>query len=170
MRQFMIPLVGLALVGLASLGGATALEVAAPARDEVLRKLLVARYEAAAGEMEAKTALYSGGRVSLTDTCDAIRRFSAAGLEVAKTPAYRMQLCERAFQRAKAVEESVKRKFENGLEPIQAMKLATYTRLDMEIRLHETRKSASLQAAGDPSDDKDLPPLNINAPPVKSET
>src|SRR5262245_23089177 len=120
MRLSFALLAGLGLVGLASLGGATAPEE--PGNDEELRRLLKERYEAAWGEMAARTALYNAGRVSLSDTCDAIRRFSTAGIEAARTRAYRVKVCERAFEGAKTIEESVKGKYENGVEPIHAMK------------------------------------------------
>jgi hypothetical protein len=168
MRLSLAVLAGLALVGVASLGGATAPDE--PAKDEELRRLLKERYEAAWGEMEARTALYNAGRVSLTDTCDAIRRFSTAGVEAAKTSAYRVKVCERAFEGAKAIEESVKGKYGNGVEPIHAMKLATYVRLDMEIKLHEARKAADAENARHKLDDSDLPPITPQDRSPRAET
>jgi hypothetical protein len=132
-----------------------------PANDDELRRLMIERFEAAWGEMEARTALYNAGRVSLSDTCEAIQRFSKAGMEVARTPTYRVQVCELAFENARAIEDSVKKKFENQVEPVQAMKLATYTRLDMQIKLHQLLKAEAAEKAANKLDDKDLPPLPL---------
>jgi len=167
MRLSLIALAGIGLILLTSLGGATAPdEQAAPAAKGELRNLMVKRYEAAMGEMESRAALYAPGRVPLDDVCAAIQRFSNAGLQVATTPAYWLKLCEYAFERAKTIETIVKDKYENEVEPIQVMKLATYTRLDIEIKLHEARTVADAAAgkAGTKSGDSDLPPLN---PPGK---
>ncbi len=131
-----------------SLGGATAPdEQPAPAKRAELRRLMVERYEAAWAEVEVHSALFNAGRVSLHDTCDAIRRFSSAGLDVAKTHEYRLTLCEYALDVAQKIEQSVKRKYETDVEPIQAMKLATYTRLDMEVKLHQVRDEAGADQA-----------------------
>jgi hypothetical protein len=163
MRLSLFAIAGIGLIVVASLGGATAPdEQAAPAEKAELRRLMVERYEAAWGEMEARTALYNPGRVSLDDVCDAIRRFSSAGLEVAKTHEYRLTLCEYALEGAQKIEESVKRRYEAEVEPIQAFKLATYTRLDMEIKLHQVRAEAKEDKADKKADDSDLRPINVN--------
>ena len=159
-RSF-IALGGLALLALVSLGGAAAPDDEAD--DEELRTLMKERYEAAWVEMEARIPLYAAGRVALDDTCDAIRRFSTAGLAVARTPAYRVQVCERAFENARAVEDTVKLKFDSGVEPVQAMKLATYTRLDMEIKLHKARQAEAADKARSKLDDSGLRPF---VPPI----
>jgi hypothetical protein len=177
MRLSIFTIAGLALVVVASLGTANEPDKAPvpagqtetieikvtpiPARDDELRKLLKSRYEAASAEMEATTALYSGGRVSLQDTCDAIRRFSTASVEMAETPIERAKQCQRAFESAKAVEDLTKRKFEQGVEPVQASALATFTRLDMEIKLHLACKEAGI---GKDEAKKLLPPN----PPAKA--
>jgi hypothetical protein len=183
MRLSIFAFAGLVLFTVVSLGSGSApdkapmppdkpegIEVKAtpiPERDEELRRLLKGRYEAAAGEMAARTALFNGGRESLSDTCDAIRRFSTAGMEMAETQADRLKICEQALESAKAIEDAVKRKFESDLEPVQAMKLATYTRLDMEIKLHLARKAAGAEKLENRPANKDLPPI---PPAAKLET
>jgi hypothetical protein len=97
--------------------------------------------------------------------CDGIRRYSSAGLEVAETHKYRLTLCEYALEKAQNIEKSVKRKFEIAEEPIQALKLATYTRLDMEINLHQVRAEADADKTDKKADDSDLPPIQLNSNP-----
>jgi hypothetical protein len=163
MRLSLFTIAGIGLIVVASLGGATAPdEQAAPAEKAELRRLMVERYEAASAEMEARAALYNAGRVSLDDVCDAIRRFSSAGLEVAKTHDYRLSLCEFALEQAQDIEKSVERKYAADVEPIQALKLATYTRLDMEIKLHQIRAEEKGDKADKKADDGDLRPINVN--------
>ena len=168
MRLSFFLVAGLALIAFVALGSATAPEE--PAQDDELRRLLKARLEAAWGEMEATTALYKGGRVSLTDTCAAIQRFSKAGRGAAQTSAYRLKVCAYAFQTAKTIEEVTKAKYESDAEPVQAIKLATYTRLDMEIKLHAARQSDASARARSKADDSDLPPLPPPAAPTKQST
>jgi hypothetical protein len=161
MRLSLLAFAGLALIAIVSLAGGTAPDDVA--EDDELRTLMKERYEASAGEMAARMEVYRAGRESLPDTCDAIQRFSAAGIEVARTPAYRVKVCERAFDEAKAIEDSVKTKLESNAESTQAMKLATYTRLDMQIKLHKARRAEAAHKTRDKLDDRDLPPL---LPPV----
>jgi hypothetical protein len=157
MRLALIALGAVALLALGSLRGAGVPEEAA--RNEELHRLLKARYEAAAAEMEATTALFKGGRVSLNVACDAIQRFSSAGIGAARTQGYRLKVCEHAFGVAKEVEDVTRSKFESDVEPVQAMRLATYTRLDMEIKLHEARRAEAAQRVRGTADDGDLLPL-----------
>jgi len=167
MRLSLLAIAGIGLIVAASLGVLAAPDEKAPAADkDELRRLMVERFFAASAETEARSALYNAGRVSLQDTCDAIQRFSRAGLEVAKTREYRLTLCEYALEHAQKIEESVKRKFEADLEPIQQFKLATYTRLDMEIKLHQVRAEAGAEKADKKSDDSDLPPIQKNIGPA----
>ena len=58
----------------------------------------------------------------------------------------------------------VKNKYDHEVEPIQSLKLATYTRLDMEIKLREALKAEGADKTGTDSsrsylDDSDLPSL-----------
>jgi hypothetical protein len=167
MRLSVLAIAGIGLVVAASLCVLAAPDEKAPAADkDELRRLMVERFFAASTEMEARSALYNAGRVSVQDTCDAIQRFSRAGLEVAKTREYRLTLCEKALEHAQKIEESVKRKYETELEPIQQFKLATYTRLDMEIKLHQVRAEAGAEKADKKADDSDLPPIQKNIGPA----
>jgi hypothetical protein len=156
-RLFLLALAGLTIVVFASWGGAAAPDDVD--QDAELRGLHKARLEAVTADVEATAALYRGGRVSLERVCDAIGRYSTAGIEAARTPAYRVKVCERAFESAKAIEDLAKGKFEAEVEPIQSMKLATYTRLEMEIRLHKARNAQKAQQVRSKLDDSDLPPL-----------
>jgi hypothetical protein len=170
MRLSLFAIAGIGLIVAASLGVLAAPDEKAPAADkDELRRLMVERYGAASGEMEARSALYNAGRESVEDVCDAIRRYSSAGLEVAKTREYRLTLCEYALEHAQRIEESVRIKFDKGLEPIRAMKLATYTRLDMEIKLHQVRAESGAEKADEAdkkADDSDLPAIHKNAGPA----
>jgi len=164
MRLSLLAIAGIGLIVVASLGGAAAPDdKAGPEEKAELRRLMVERYEAAWAEMEARVALYNAGRVSLESVCDVIRRFSSSGLEAAKTHDYRLTLCEHALEQAQKIEESVQRKYDKGTEAIYVLKLATYTRLDMEIKLHQVRAEAEAEKAGKKADDSDLRPILNNA-------
>jgi hypothetical protein len=125
-----------------------------------LSRLLQERYEAVLAEMEAKHALYRGGRVPLESLCDTVQRFATAAAEMADTPAERLHQYERAFDIAKDIEALVKQKFEKEVEPVQSMRLATYTRLDMEIKLRLARGAAGVERSQKKSG-KDLPPAPV---------
>lgn len=141
MRQSFLGLSALALVGAMFLSGVTAIDAPASPQDGELRKLLRERYDAASKEMLARRELYRAGRVALDDVCAAIGRYAMAGSEIADSPAERIKLLASAVESAKFIEGEVKTKYENEVEPIQAMALATYTRSDMEIKLYLARKA-----------------------------
>jgi hypothetical protein len=110
--------------------------------DIELQTLLRRRYEAAKAIMDARMEYYRGGRVVPDDVLDAIERFTKAGLEYAETPAKQVQTCELALSAAKEVEQVIRQKFEDKIEPIQVTERAKYTRLDVEIQLFRVRKAA----------------------------
>src|SRR6476661_7263419 len=124
--------------------------------DKVLWELLFDRYAAAYVEMEARTALYNAGRVTLADVCAAITRYSVSGLELAKTPAGRLAICEQAFKEAKEIEKAAEAKYKHDIEPVQQLMLATYTRCDMEIKLLKAKKEKAADKSGDESEAKSL--------------
>jgi hypothetical protein len=158
MRLSLLVLAVFAMVAYASLGGAAAPDESTP--DENLRQLMRERYEAAAKEMIARIEIFPTGRMPLSDTCDSIQRFSNAGLEVARTPSYRLKVCERAFESAKKIEDAVKVKFETDAETVESMSLASYTRLDMEIKLQKARQAHAAHETRAKLNDGDLPPLS----------
>ena len=162
MRLSLLVLAGFAMVAYASLGGAAAPDERAP--DDDLRQLMRERYEAAAKEMNARIEIFPTGRIALSDACDSIQRFSKAGVEVARTPAYRLKVCERAFESAKKIEDAVKAKLEASAETVESMSLATYTRLDMEIKLHHARQAHAAHETRAKLNDGDLP--SLSPPPV----
>ena len=110
--------------------------------DRELQSLLNQRYEAAKREAESHAALYRGGKSAIDYACDSIGRLANAGIEAAETPEDRVKRCEAALKMAREVEESVTDKFKNEVEPVQAVARASYTRLDIEIKLHRARKAA----------------------------
>lgn len=120
--------------------------------DKQLSNVLFDRYAAAYVEMDARTALYNAGRVTLAEVCAAITRYSTAGLELAKTPAGRVAVCEQAFKEAKKIEEAAEAKYKAEIEPVQQMMLATYTRCDMELKLHKAKKEKAVDKSGDESE------------------
>jgi hypothetical protein len=120
--------------------------------DDEISDLLLDRYAAAYVEMASRTALYNAGRVTLAEVCGAITRYSTAGLELAKTPAGRVAVCEQAFKEAKKIEESAEAKYNADVEPVQQMMLATYTRCDMQIKLLKAKKEKAADKSGDESE------------------
>ena len=119
--------------------------------DGELQRLLKQRYNAAGEDLEARLALYSGGRVDLVDVAASIERFTKAGLELAKTPVERVNELQRALAAAQNVEAIVSTKYEQEVEPVQAYKHARYVRLDLEIQLLRAREAAKLGAAPAPA-------------------
>src|SRR5262245_45200876 len=65
--------------------------------DGELQRLLKQRYNAAGEELEALSALYSGGRVNLDNVCASLERFSKAGLELSANPGERVVQLDRAL-------------------------------------------------------------------------
>jgi hypothetical protein len=112
-----------------------------------LDKLLTKRFEAAAREEQACSALYNYGRIALDDVLEAIAQRAYAGVEASQTPAERVQRLEERLEQAKEFEGIVRDKFESGLELPQGMHQATYARLDAEIALVRARPAANVSAS-----------------------
>lgn len=146
MRLSLIAIAGLIGLGIALLVGTSVTngQVAPQPKDEVLRQLLKNRREASAMEVEAKHALYRAGRVQLDSMCSAIERFATASVEAAGTPAERVKAYQEAFSFAKDIEDAVRQNYERDVEPVQALKHASYTRYDLEIKLYLARNAAGL--------------------------
>ena len=119
--------------------------------DGELQRLLKQRYNAAGEDLEARSALYRAGRVSLEETCASLGRFTKASLELAATPVERVHELDRALAAARSVEAIVEEKYKFEVEPVQAFKHARYVRLDLEIQLYRAREAAKLGAAGPPA-------------------
>jgi hypothetical protein len=110
--------------------------------DKALQDLLERRVEAAHKALQTIVALYGTGRTSAESVFTSLERFTDAGIEAAQSPAERVTHCEAALRMAKVIEEAVIAKHKAEVEPDQIVALATYTRLDTEIKLHRARKSA----------------------------
>src|SRR5262245_29708629 len=82
--------------------------------DGELPKLLKQRFNAAGEELEAQSALYVNGRVSLEAVLASVERFTKYGLELKETPALQLQHLEQALLAAKKIEEIVRVKHDHG--------------------------------------------------------
>ena len=111
--------------------------------DPELQSLLSQRYEAAKREAELQVDLYCHGGGALDLACGSLSRVATSGVESAESSDECLKRCEAALKMAKKVDDTVVDRFRNEIEPAQALALANYTRLDVEIRLHRARKEAS---------------------------
>jgi len=108
--------------------------------DPQLRQLLRARYDAVTGELEAIRALYLGGRRSPYVMIHAALRQARAGVELAESPAQRIKLLTDPYTLLAEVENTVREKVANGVEPSQVLHVATASRLAVEIELLRARR------------------------------
>jgi len=115
--------------------------------DGALPKLLKQRFNAAGEELEARSELYSGGRVELDAVLASIERFTKYGLELAESPALQVEHLDRALLAAKKVEAIVREKYDHGNEPVQAMKHANVVRYDLEIQRYRAQELVKAKAS-----------------------
>lgn len=109
-----------------------------------LRRRCEERLAAATADVADRRALYAGGRIAQHDVSAAIQRQVQAGVELSVSPAEKVKHCEVALAAAKEVEDIVRAKFEQMIEPSQAMQFAIGERLTAEIELVRARQNAAI--------------------------
>ncbi len=123
--------------------------------DSELRKLQVARYNAAAAELAARRAILHAGSPPLAGydgpaLMESARRLHKARLALAAEASQRIRAHEQYVEFLKSWEDTVEDLVENGRTSTVELHLARYRRLDAEIDLlREKNKATSVENAGD---------------------
>jgi hypothetical protein len=110
--------------------------------DPELRKLLRDRYECACRELESHIKRYCVGsnETSAESFVDFLKRFVVSDAALSDRPDDQIAAWERAAELAKVVEETARMRYEAGRLSIQNLEVFKYHRLDMQIKLLETRQ------------------------------
>jgi hypothetical protein len=109
--------------------------------DDNLRKLLVARYNAALAVVQAKEMELSTGRIEVVAAlAEAARHLLDAELELADNPAEQLLAYERALEYARSVERMLEARREAGTATLADVERAHYHALDAEIQLLKARR------------------------------
>jgi hypothetical protein len=116
----------------------------APGDDE-LRKLLIARYNAAVAEMAARFKEFQAGHCSLESMADAARHIVNSGLELSDKPAEQLELREKFLELEKEIEKIAQARFEAGRIPPADLERARYERLDAEVQVLKAKRKAGTQ-------------------------
>jgi hypothetical protein len=112
-------------------------------RDGALRKLLVARFNAAVAEVQSLHEEYTAGRIRVDEMFDAARRGLDSGQELYERPADRLRLFEQSLEVAREVERIAEARHGGGKSPASERERARYHRLDAEIRVLRNRQDPS---------------------------
>ncbi len=112
--------------------------------DDDLRKLLVARYNAALAVVQARDQeLSTGGRVEVVAALSkAARHLLDAELELADNPAEQLLAYGRALKYARSVERMLEARREAGTATLADVERAHYHALDAEIQLLKAKRKA----------------------------
>src|SRR5262245_4878369 len=116
----------------------------APGDDE-LRKLLIARYNAAVAEMEARVQEFRTGRGAVDDFLGVARRLLDSGLALSDNPAERLALREKFLAFAIELEKMQKARFEAARIGPAELDSARYLRLDAEVQVLQAKRKAATQ-------------------------
>jgi hypothetical protein len=114
----------------------------APGDDE-LRKLLIARYNAAVAETRVHYRAFVAKRLTVADFADVARHVVDSGLELSDKPADQVALRGQFLQLAKEIERIEKERVDAGLDALPALLSARYVRLDAEVQLLKAQRQAA---------------------------
>lgn len=112
--------------------------------DDELRKLLIARYNAAVSEIKAVEAIYKVGATDFGNIYRSAGRVHAAAMELLDKPEDQIALLKIKLENAKHSEAWVKSRYIYQSIGPDAMHRATYLRLDTEIELLRAKRKAGL--------------------------
>lgn len=116
------------------------------AGDDELRKLLIARYNAAVSEMEVRYAEFLAGKTGMDVFVDVAKRLVEAGVEVSDKPAEQLRFREDFLELAVEVERIQKVRFDAARITKADLECARYLRLDAEIQVLKAKRKAGKQA------------------------
>jgi hypothetical protein len=111
--------------------------------DDELRKLLIARYNAAAAEMAARYKEFLAGKSIFEEMVDVGRRLVDSGLELSDKPAEQLALREKFFELALEVEKVQNARFAAGRIGAADLESARYLRLDAEVQVLKAKRKAT---------------------------
>jgi hypothetical protein len=109
-------------------------------KDDELRKLLKARYNAAVAEMKARFKEFEAGRGRVDSMLGASKRLLESGLELSAGPNDRIKLLEQFLEMAKEAERIKQVLVDEGREAPTELHEARYLRIDAEIRLLRAKR------------------------------
>jgi len=116
--------------------------------DDVLRQLLIARYNAALGELKSVTAAYEHGisGFNFEALFLSAKRVHDAGMELSEKPADQILMLEKNLESTKQFEAGVRGLHEPNARGGESDKMhhATYLRLGAEIELLRAKRKAGL--------------------------
>jgi len=114
----------------------TAKPIKTAENDDELRKLLIARYNAAVAEMQARYQQYQNDPSVTGEAFYGVaRRLGEAGMELRDKPADQVSMCEELLELQKYFVKHAEAKFEAGLIGRADLERARYQRIDAEIHL-----------------------------------
>lgn len=114
----------------------------APGDDE-LRKALIARYNAAIGEVKARYQEFLAGKTTMEAMADCSRRLVHSRQELGEKPADLVAFLEQYVELAKIIEKINEHRHEAGRIGIAEVELAHYYRFDAEVRLLKAKRLAA---------------------------
>jgi hypothetical protein len=114
----------------------------APGDDE-LRKLRIARFNAAAAETRARYEEYQHSGGDITPVLEAARRLVSSRLALDQRTADEIAFCEQFLELAREVEKIYEHRFRAGTATKAMVELGRYHRLDAEIQLLHVKRNAA---------------------------
>jgi len=114
----------------------------ADAKDDELKKLLIARYNAAVEEMTVRYALIQAGQADSNAAFESSQRLLLSGLELCDKPADRVTLLTQYLELTRAVEKVMDLQVQAGKGLRTDLSRALYYRIDAEIQLLKAKREA----------------------------
>jgi hypothetical protein len=111
-------------------------------KDDELRKLQIARYNEAVGEVQGLLELVLRGAKTPDIFIDAAKHVAQSGLEVYDNPNDRIRLLTDYVELAKEVEKVFEAQHEAGRVSDSDVHMARYFRIDAEIQLLKSKRAA----------------------------
>ena len=115
--------------------------------DDELRKLVIARYNSAIAEGQARYKDFQAGRKQIGSLSDVLGRLAESGMEATIKPADQIDFLGKYLEMARAIEKAQQAQFDAGHVNAADFERAKYLRLNAEIQLLRMTQSAKGKGA-----------------------
>jgi hypothetical protein len=112
-------------------------------KDDEMRKLLIARYNAALAEVKIVAGKVLAGAVNFEQLVEPSKRLVRAGVEVQDKPANQITFLEQYVELTKEFEKTAETLSKNGRIPPNDLERTRYYRLDAEIQLLRAKRAVA---------------------------